>query len=120
MKKLIFALAMMIGISGALNAQITTKSSDASMQKMKMKDGVMMVDNKTMLCSKNKCTPLTKTYTCSDGCKVSTDGTVTKPDGSTMKLMNGYEIGKDGKVEMIPHGQKGHVCSESCAMHSKM
>ena len=90
------------------------------MQKMKMKDGVMMVDNKAMLCSKSKCTPLTKTYSCSDGCKVSADGTITKPDGSTMKLMNGSMIGKNGKVTMIPHGEKGHVCSESCPMHSKM
>ena len=54
-----------------------------------MKDGVVMMDNKTMLCNHSKCTPLTKTYTCKDGCKVSPDGTVTKPDGSTMKLMNG-------------------------------
>ena len=120
MKKVILAIAIMIGILGASIAQTTTKSSDNSMQKMKMKDGVMMVDNKTILCSKSKCTPLTETYTCSDGCKVSTDGTITKPDGSTMKLMNGYKIGKDGKVAMIPHGEKGHVCGESCPMHSKM
>ena len=120
MKKVILAIAIMIGISGASIAQTTSKSSDNSMQKMKMKDGVMMVDNKAMLCSKGKCTPLTKTYTCSDGSKVSTDGTITKPDGSTMQLKNGYEIGKDGKVAMIPHGQKGHVCDESCQMHSKM
>ena len=120
MKKVILAIAIMIGISGASIAQTTTKSSDNSMQKMKMNDGVMMVDNKTMLCNKSKCTSLTKTYTCSDGCKVSTDGTITKPDGSTMKLMNGSMIGKDGKVTMIPHGEKGHVCGESCPMHSKM
>ena len=78
------------------------------------------MDNKAMLCSKNKCTPLTKTYTCSDGCKISADGTITKPDGSTMKLKNGYQIDKNGKVAMIAHGQKGHVCSEDCPMHSKM
>ena len=120
MKKVILAIAIMIGITGASIAQATSKSSDNSMQKMKMKDGVMMVDNKAMLCSKSKCTPLTKTYSCSDGCKVSADGTITKPDGSTMKLMNGSMIVKNGKISMVQHGEKGHVCSESCPMHSKM
>ena len=118
MKKVIVAIAILVGISGVVNAQTMGKSSHSSM--MKMKDGVMMMDNKAMLCSKSKCKPLTGTYKCSDGCKVSADGTVTKPDGSTMKLMNGYEIGKNGKVVMIGHGQKGHVCDANCPMHSKM
>ncbi len=117
MKKTILALAIIIGISGAVNAQT---SKEEKKQKMEMKDGVMIVDNKAMLCSKSKCTPLTETYTCTDGCKVSTDGTITKPDGSTMKLTNGYEISKDGKVLMIPHGEKGHVCGKDCPMSKKM
>lgn len=122
MKKVILAFAILIGISATVNAQTssTKTKKDSKKMEMKMKDGVMMSDNKVMLCKDNKCTPLTETYTCTDGCKVSTDGTVTKPDGSTMKLMNGYEIGKDGKVAMIPHGQPGHVCGDSCPMHSKM
>ncbi len=120
MKRTIFALAIIIGISGAANAQTSPKMEKNEKQKMEMKAGVIMVDNKAMLCSNSKCTPLTETYSCSDGCKVSTDGTITKPDGSTMKLMNGYEIGKDGKVAMIPHGQKGHVCSSECPMYKKM
>jgi hypothetical protein len=112
MKKVLFALIVILGISAAANAQKSAK--------MKMKEGVMMVDNKPMLCKKGKCTPLTQTYTCTDQCKVSTDGTITKPDGTSMKLMNGYEIGKDGKVAMIPHGQKGHVCGPDCPMYKKM
>ena len=112
MKTLILALAIIIGVSAVSNAQTSSK--------MKMKAGVMMMDNKAMLCSKGKCTPLTKTYTCTDGCKVSTDGTITKPDGSSMKLMNGYEIGKNSKVTMITHGQKGHVCGTDCPMNTKM
>ena len=87
---------------------------------MKMKDGVMVSNNKVMLCKDNKSTPLTETYKCTDGSKVSTDGTITKPDGSTTKLMNGYEIGKDGKVAMIPHGQTGHLCCQDCPMNKKM
>ncbi|CAN5546650.1 hypothetical protein BH11BAC5_BH11BAC5_50970 [soil metagenome] len=45
---------------------------------MKMKDAVMLVDNKTMLCNHSKCTPLTKTYPYKDGCKVSPDSIVYK------------------------------------------
>lgn len=103
------------------------KMGDSKMQegkmsdhKMEMKNGVMMMDNKTMLCSNDKCTPLKETYTCSDGCKVSVDGTVTKADGSKMKLKNGSMISKDGKISMIPHGEKGHVCDKNCPKHSKM
>ena len=60
MKKVILAIAILVGISTALNAQTS----------MKMKDGVMMKDGKAMLCKGKKCMPLAKTYTCSDGCKV--------------------------------------------------
>jgi hypothetical protein len=115
MKRLILVLTILIGISAMGNAQSSPKQKMG--KKMEMKNGVMIVDNKAMLCSNYKCTPLTETYTCTDGCKVSTDGTITKPDGSTMKLMNGYQIDKNGKVAMIPHGQKGHVCNEACPMN---
>ncbi len=91
MRKVFLALAIVFGMAITSHAQTSSK--------MKMKDGVMMVDNKAMLCNHSKCTPLSKTYTCKDGCKVSTDGTITKPDGSTMKLMNGYAIDKNGKLE---------------------
>lgn len=48
-------------------------------------------------------------YNCTDGCKISTDGTA-------IKLMNGYALDKDDKVAMIPHDQTGHVCSKDCPM----
>lgn len=116
MKKLILAIAIIVGISTASNAQTSSKMEKKEKQKMEMKDGVMMMDNQAMLCSHDKCTPLTKTYTCKDGCKVSPDGTVTKPDGSKMKLKNGYSIDKNGKMAMLSHGQKGHVCGPECHM----
>ena len=90
MRKLLLLLTIFFGLSAASYAQKTNK--------MKMKDGVMMVDNKAMLCKAGKCSPLTAVYTCSDHCKVSPDGTITKPDGSTMKLENGYEIAKTEKL----------------------
>lgn len=122
MKKLIFSIAIMTGISGAVSAQTKTSSKNSKnrMEMMKMKEGIVMIDNKAMLYKNDEYTPLEKTYTCSDGCKVSVDGTVTKPDGSTMKLMNGYEIEKNGEATMISHGQKGHVCTKKCPMHKEM
>ncbi|CAN5622011.1 hypothetical protein BH11BAC1_BH11BAC1_13020 [soil metagenome] len=131
MKKILLTAVATLFIAGAYAQSSTSKMDDNKMDnkmqddkmlgnKMEMKDGVMMMDNKAMLCNKNKCTPLIKTYSCSDGCKVSSDGTINKPDGTTMKLMNGNMIDKNGIVTMIPHGQKGHVCGESCPMHDKM
>ncbi len=116
MKRLIVAITLIAGISGIANAQASTGQEKSQ----KLKKGVQIVDNKAMLCKNNKCIPLTKTYNCTDGCKVATDGTITKPDGTTMKLMNGYQIDKNGKVMMIPHGQKGHVCGKDCPMHGMM
>ncbi len=120
MKRTILAFAILIGITATINAQSSSEKEKKEKQKTELKEGVMIVDNKAMLCKDTKCTPLAETYTCSDGCKVSTDGTVTKPDGSAMKLMNGYEISKEGKVAMIPHGQTGHVCAKDCPMMKKM
>jgi predicted S18 family serine protease len=108
MKKLLLLLTIALGLSAVSFAQKTAK--------MKMKDGVMMVGDKAMLCKAGKCSPLTTTYTCSDQCKISPDGTITKPDGTTMKLKSGYEIDKSGKMAMIPHGQSGHVCGPDCSM----
>lgn len=121
-KTVFLALAILISISATVNAQTSSKKvkTEKPKMEMKMKDGVIMSDNKVMLCKDNKCTPLTETFTCTDGCKVSVDGTVTKPDGMTMKLSNGNGIDKDGKMAMIPYGQTGHVCGPECAMHQKM
>jgi hypothetical protein len=120
MKKVILALAIVFGISAAGHAQMPSGKKNDQMKSMVMKNGVKVVNDKPMLCKNGKCAPLTQTYTCSDGCKVSTDGTVTKPDGTSMKLMAGYQIDKSGKVSMISHGQQGHVCTDSCPMHGKM
>lgn len=122
MKTLILAFALTVGISAAATAQSPAKQDKKNNYKTEaqVKEGVKIVDNKAVYFSNDKSSPLKETYTCTDGCKVSTDGTITKPDGSTMKLMSGYEIGKDGKVAMIPHGQDGHVCTDSCPMHGKM
>ena len=118
MKKVILAVVIIMGIS------VTSFSQSGKMKmkekQMAMKECVMMTDNKAMLCSHNKCTPLAKTYTCKDGCTVSADGKVTRPNGTSMILQNGYQIDKMGKVSMIQHGQNGHICGTDCPMYNKM
>ncbi len=119
MKKILLALTLWMTISVVTHAQSPnhdSKDMHKMEKKMKLKDGVMMVDNMPMLCSKKACSPLKNTYKCSDGCTVSADGTITKPDGTSMKLMNGYQIDHSGTVAMIMHGEKGHVCDENCPM----
>ena len=83
-------------------------------------DGVMMVNNKMMLCKDGKCTPLVEPYKFTDGSKVSIKGVITKPDGKTMKMKNGYEMDKSGKLAMIKHGEMGHVCGPDCPKSKKM
>ena len=124
MKKVIFAIAILMGLSAAVIAQTSTKkvktTKEKTEMKMKMKDGVMMVDNKMMLCKDGKCTPLAETYKFTDGSKVSPKGIITKANGKTMKMMNGYEADKSEKAAMIAHGEMGHVCGPKCPMNKKM
>ena len=126
MKKVILAIAILIGIAASASAQTSStkmKSDKEKMEmkaKMEMKDGVMMVDNKMMMCKEGKCTPLAETYKFTDGSKVSPKGLITKADGKTMKMKNGYEMDKSGKLAMIHHGEKGHVCGPDCPMNKKM
>ena len=124
MKKVIFAIAILMGLSASAIAQTSPakmkSDKEKTEMKMKMKDGVMMVDNKMMLCKEGKCTALKEDYKFADGSKVSPKGVVTKADGKTMKMMNGYEADKSGKVAMIAHGEMGHVCGPKCPMNKKM
>jgi len=126
MKKVIFAIAILMGLSAAVIAQTSSSSKkvkttkEKTEMKMKMKEGVMMVDNKMMLCKEGKCTPLAETYKFTDGSKVSPKGIITRADGKTVKMMNGYEADKSGKIAMIAHGEKGHICGPKCPENKKM
>lgn len=126
MKKVILAIAILVGITASGYAQTSSakmKTDKEKMEmkaKMKMKDGVMMVDNKMMMCKDTKCTPLTETYKFTDGSKISSKGLITKANGTIMKMKNGYEMDKSGKMMMIPHGEMGHVCGPKCPMNKKM
>jgi hypothetical protein len=135
MKQLFLALILFGGISASLQAQNASQTVMKGDQKVEMKDGVIMQNNVVMVYKGNTSSPLTKTYTCSDGCKVSVDGTVTKPDGMTVKLKDGQGLDKSGQMvhleESTPtahsctsacskgqhayvHGEKGHTCTTAC------
>jgi hypothetical protein len=135
MKQLFLALILLGGLSVTLSAQHASQNGKSGDQKTEMKDGVMMKNDTMMLCKNNTCTPLKKSYTCSDGCKVAIDGTVTKPDGMTMKLQNGQGLDENGQMTLVEeasavshtctsactatnhaykHGEKGHTCTEAC------
>ena len=124
MKKVIFAIAIMLGLTASVIAQTPSpkmKSDKVKTEmKMKMKDGVMMMDNKMMVCKEGKIMPMKETYTFTDGSKISPKGVMTMSDGKTMKLKNGHEVDKSGKMAMIHHGDKGHVCGPDCPMNKKM
>ena len=126
MKKVIFAIAILVGLSASVIAQTpaskvkSDKEKTEMKMKIKMKDGVMMVDNKMMVCKEGKWLPIKETYTCTNGSKISPKGVMTMSDGKTMKLKNGHQVDKSGKMAMIHHGEKGHVCGPDCPMYKKM
>ena len=98
MKKLILAATLFCFAGTFTTTQAQGKMKPKKEDKMMMKEGVMMKDNKMMECKDNKCMPMTETYTCSDGCKVMSDGTVMMKDGKKMMLKNGQGVMKDGKM----------------------
>ncbi len=130
MKKALFTLVVTLftNLLFAQDSKMEMKKDDSKMMnekmeknkmsEMKMEDGVAMMDNKAMMCSKEKCTVMKSNFECTDGSVVSMDGKITKKDGTSMMLKNGQMINKAGMVMAIPHGQKGHMCTDAC--HSKM
>lgn len=115
MKKLILAVALLIGFSSASQAQNDTMKMEKKVHKTvkktkvtktrkvatiegALKEGVMMKDNQMMRCHDHQWTLLSETYTCANGTKIATDGSVSKADGSTMKLVNGQGFSESGKM----------------------
>lgn len=137
MKSVILVSFILFGLSGAMSAQSTTTKNDVITPQLEMEDGVAMINGKMMLFKNSVSSPLKKTYKCDDGCKVALDGTVTKPDGMTVKLVNGQGLDKHGHMTTMAdtetalqphkctsacsangctyvHGEKGHTCTDAC------
>ena len=85
-------------ISCSVMAQ--SKMSDS---KMKMKDGVMMMNGKMVEMKDGKTMKMEKTMTMPNGTMVMTDGTVKMKDGKTMKLKEGYCVDPQGMVQKPMH-----------------
>ena len=115
MKKLLVALALLIGYSATASAQDDTLRSEKKYHKTVKKtritktkkvtkypnmtmEGVMMKNNQMMRCHDKQWTLLSETYTCDNGTKVMTDGDVLRTDGSKMRLSNGQGFHSDGKM----------------------
>ncbi len=72
---------------------------DNTMSSDMMKDGMMtMKDGKMMMMESGKMMPMTKTMTCTDGCKVMKNGEVMMKDGKKMMMTEGMMIDKDGHM----------------------
>ena len=107
MKKLsMFILAAFV-CSIAVFAQDTTTTTTHSMTKkthkmdhssMKMKDCVMMKGGKMMVMKGGEKMAMDNETTFTNGAKVSTDGLLTKKDGTTKQLKNGDCVYMDGKM----------------------
>ncbi|UOQ73269.1 DUF6799 domain-containing protein [Hymenobacter cellulosilyticus] len=63
-----------------------------------MKDGVLMQEGKVLLTQQGHTTALTEPATLTNGTKIMADGTVTKPDGSTVTLQEGDMMSLSGRL----------------------
>jgi hypothetical protein len=111
MKKLLF-IAAVSGLSFACNsgskpssgtdttasAAVAPDTSAGATQPAALKDGLMTLkDGKVMIVRSGAWAPLDSTVTCSNGRKVTADGTVSKGD-KKRKLEEGMMIDKDGQL----------------------
>lgn len=110
MKKVILAIAIMIGISAASNAQTPSNQQKKDNQKMEMKDHVC-----TAACKDGKHVYAhgEKGHKCTKECK--------KKSSTNMEMKEHVctDACKNGQ-HMYAHGEKGHVCTDSCPMHKQM
>ena len=107
MKKLSMLILAAIVCSTVTIAQDSTKTSHSSTTmhhkmghgNMKMKDCVMMKDNKMMVMKGGETTAMSSDMTLTNGAKVGADGMLTKSDGTTKQLKNGDCVFMDGKMK---------------------
>ncbi|MEO6488730.1 MAG: DUF6799 domain-containing protein [Ferruginibacter sp.] len=98
-----------------------TKPIDAApmdnMSSNMMKEGMMtMKDGKMMMMDGGKMMPMTKTMTCTDGCKVMMTGEVMMKDGMKMMMTEGMMMDKDGHMM----DKDGKMMDSKMMMEKKM
>ncbi len=80
------------------SAAAPAKDTSSASAPATLKDGLMtMKDGKMMIVKNNSWSAMDSTVTCTNGRKVTVDGTVSKGD-KKRKLENGMMIDKDGQV----------------------
>ena len=100
MKSILITIIALIFSASFANAQVkqdTGKKMNSSGMHSQNKDYVTMKDGKLMENKGGTWTAVTSTFMCTDGSKVSTDGTVTMANGTTKKLGEGDKVSKEGK-----------------------
>ena len=123
-----FILAACVGSTAVFAQDTTTTTTHSSMQKthkmgsgkmgsMKMKDCVMMKDGKMMVMKGGEKMAMDSETSFTNGSKVSTDGMLTKQDGTTKQLKNGDCVYMDGK--MVGKMKKGSMHRKT-AMHKSV
>jgi hypothetical protein len=101
--KIAIALSMVLAISSA-GAQVadtvfrSVQPGKPSNINAQMTEYVIMKGGNMMLHEDGKETALAELFNCTDGSKVDTGGTLTKKDGTTIKLSEGDKVYKDGTL----------------------
>src|ERR1051325_5578942 len=93
MKKIIILIAAFIY---SMNVMAQVSTADAKNVNWKHKYCAKMKEGKLMIMSEGK--ELTADASLENGVKIHTDGTLTKTDGTVVKLKNGECVDKDGNV----------------------
>lgn len=106
MKKVILAMAMMLGLTVSISAQTAPKKEKKGETKMEMKDHSC---TKACMNGNHMYAHGEKGHSCTSECK-KMDG---KKDKMTMKEHQCTAACKDGQ-HMYAHGEKGHTCSDAC------
>jgi hypothetical protein len=106
MKKLFFALAIVLSVPFAVNAQTIEKKEKKEQPKTELKAHVC-----TAACTTEKHVYAHGEvgHVCTDACKKTTTST----EKAELKDHVCTEACKDGK-HAYAHGEKGHVCTEAC------
>lgn len=94
----------MTGVAAQAQTKVAPRRAVAPKQKVvvregvTLKDGIVMQEGKVLVTQQGHTTPLADATTLTNGTKIMADGTVTKPDGSTVTLREGDMMSLSGRV----------------------
>ncbi|UOQ54023.1 DUF6799 domain-containing protein [Hymenobacter cellulosivorans] len=77
---------------------VAPKPKEVVREGVTLKDGVVMQEGKVLVTQQGHTTSLTDATTLTNGTKIMANGTVTKPDGSTVTLQEGDMMSLSGRL----------------------